>query len=201
MFKQLMAGLIVSGFVSGSALAATSSIEIDPSNTIAGHTAHKFLADGEGVDWTGAVLLIELTAGSVYNAPAFDGVSQQQAFWGLVAGLQWDSAVGIPGDGTGGIAGGAGDLGGPGGATSLGLLLSDAVPQLVSVTWFNTRTTDTGPVQIGNITLSDDAAGTWQMITAFEGGLLLQSDGTFPIPEPGALALLVLGGSGLLYRR
>lgn len=200
MTRQWLAGMIIGGCLIPSVHAATSSFEIDPTNTIAGTTAMRIIADGQGVDWTGGVLLINLTSGSIYNAPAFDGAAQQSSFWPLVPGLQWDSAVGIPGDSTASIAGGAGDLGGPGGANQIGLLLTDASPQLVSATWFNTATNNTGPVQVGNITYTNDAVGTWQLILSFAGGVLVQSAGIIEIPEPGTLAVLGFGGLGLLLR-
>lgn len=197
--------VIAAGFAASSAMAATSSVVVDGSNTIPATVANQLRADGQGVDWTGDVLLINLTAGAVSNAAAFDGAGQQSGFWALVPTLQWDSFVGIPGDGTGGIAGGAGDLGGPGGANQIGLLLTDAAPQTVSVTYFNTATNNTGSIQTGNITLSADAAGTWQRITSFAGGVLVQSGGPVAngamVPEPASLALLGLGGLAALRRR
>ena len=82
----------------------------------------------------------------------------------------------------------------------------------ISITWFNTRTTDTGLVKIANITLSDDAVGTWQLRANFADGSSLEQSGVFtsglispvtlppPYPEPASSALLGLGGLGLLRR-
>ncbi|MEZ6193804.1 MAG: hypothetical protein R3C45_21380 [Phycisphaerales bacterium] len=118
--------------------------------------------------------------------------------------LEWDTWFGVPGDGTNGIAGGAGDLGG-------GPLA--AAGSTISVTWFNTTTTDTGLLRVGNVTLSDDAQGTWQMILSFADGTLIQQSGVLegggailgelppPWPEPGTLATLGVGTLGLMRGR
>lgn len=75
----------------------------------------------------------------------------QQLFWGTIPDLEFDSWVGIPGDDIGSIFGSAVDLGDSGPA-----VLAD---QKVSVTWFNTDITDTGPVRIANISLNRGCAG------------------------------------------
>ena len=189
--------VVAAGFFASSAMAATTTWSVDGTNTIAGTVANALTADGQGDDWTGAVLKIDLTAGSIYAPGAFDSDGTQAALWGFVAGLQWDSAVGIANDGSAGIAGGAGDLGG--GAQNLGGTGVDAA----SITWFNTATTDTAAVQIGNVTLSNDAVGTWQLIGAFAAGQV-QSSGVVAggalVPEPASLALMGLGGIAALRR-
>ncbi len=190
--------VIAAGLIASPAMAATTAWSIDGTNTIAGTVANALTADGEGDDWTGAVLKIDLTAGSIYNDGAFDADGTQSALWGFVPALVWDSAVGIAGDGSAGIAGGAGDLGG--GPQNLGGTGVDAA----SITWFNTATNDTAAVQIGNITLSADAVGTWSLIGAFAAGQV-QSSGIVEngalVPEPASLALMGLGGIAALRRR
>ncbi len=190
--------ILVVGFTARSAMAAYLDGLIDGTNTIPGTVATTLVADGQGDDWTSAVLKMDLSNGSVYNDPGFDSDGTQAALWGFVPALRFDSAVGIPNDGTAGIAGGAGDLGG--GPLNIGGTGVDAV----SVTWFNTSTTDTGFVQIGNITLTDEAHGTWEMIAAFAGSQRRVSgtvvNGWF-FPEPASLAVMGLGGFALLRRR
>lgn len=177
--------------------AATSKIEVDDTVTVPDVVANKLIADGEGDDWIGAVLRVDLTAGSVYNAPGTDPGNLGPWLgwpWPLPEG---DTYVGIVNDGSAGIAGGAGDL------DCVGQSLSGTGVCAVSVTWFNTAVGDTSSVQIGNISLSDDAAGTWEMFTGFANGNLRTSGPVINgvmVPEPGALALLLVGGVALLRR-
>ena len=156
--------------------------------------ANALIADGEGDDWTGAVLRVDLSAGSVYHDDSGQGgIPSPWPFFPPER--EFDTNVGIFDDGTAGIAGGAGDLGG--GALSLN------APQ-ISVTWFNTDADDLDPVQIAMITLSPDATGTWELITSFTGGQLLSSgvviNGTI-VPEPASLTMLVLGSLAMIRQR
>ncbi len=202
-------GLLIVCLFACSAEAVTAFFGYDPRNTIPGIVANGIVVDGEGVDWTAAALKIDLFSGSVYNDPSFDSDSPQEAFWGVFPALQWDSYVGIPGDVVSGIAGGAGDLGG-GAIANIGGPGTDAV----NVSWFNTRTTDTGLVLIGNISLTPDASGTWQFLATFADGSKVEHSGVLeggsiglsgplppPYPEPGTLGLLGAGGLALLRRR
>ncbi|GAB4194441.1 MAG: hypothetical protein Kow00105_08650 [Phycisphaeraceae bacterium] len=189
---------IAAGFMATSAHAATFSITQDANNTVAGVTANRIDADGQGVDWTAIALKVDLTAGSVYNG-APDSNLPQDGFWAFFPDLEFDTWFGVPGDGTNGVAGGAGDLGGG------PLNVSGTGVDAISITAFNTTTTDTGPVRIANVSLTDDAAGTWAIIVAFGDGTLLRDSGTVAggalVPEPASLALMGLGGLAALRRR
>jgi hypothetical protein len=143
--------------------------EVNPANTVPGVVANSLIANGNGADWQTGEILMELTEGSVYNDPDFDGLTPQQNFWGTFPGLEFDSWVGIPGDATTAILSGAGDLGDPGPA-----VIAD---QKVSVTWFNTVKTDTSAVRIANISLTEDAGGTFTVIAGFTSNILLQQSG------------------------
>ncbi len=143
--------------------------EVNPANTIHNTVANSLIVNGAGGDWNSAELLMELTAGSIYNDPDFDSLEQQAGFWGVFPQLEFDSWVGLPGDGTGTVFGGAIDLGDPGPA-----VIAD---QKASVTWFNTDITNTGPIRVANMTLSDDAQGIWTVLVGFSGQILLTESG------------------------
>lgn len=197
MLRRFIAGLLVYGFTVGTAYAApTVTFAVDPTNTIPGVTARKLVVDGGGVDaWLASVLVIELTSGSIHNAAVADSDRPQPGLW-VIPGFEehrWDTWVGIPG--------GVNDVGplGAGDLSSPSLSMSG---QLVSVSWGSSDTTNTGPTLIANISLTNDAQGTWRMLTGFgtaQVNVLIQTEG-FIIPEPGTLALLGLCGPGLLSR-
>jgi len=202
MFKQTLCALLIGSPLSFNAMAAISTPEVDHTNTIPNVIANALIVDGEGDDWTGGVLKIDLTMGEVHKDP---DQNQDQVvlraligLWAWLPELQWDTWFGIPSDGSAGIAGGAGDLGG--GPLNVGGTGIDAV----SITWFNTAVGDTSPVQIGNISLTDDAAGTWEMFTSFANGQVRTSGPVINgvmVPEPVSLVLLSSCGLVLLRRR
>jgi len=189
---------VVAALTAGSAVAAPgSSWLVRGDNTVPGTVANNLIADGEGTDWTAAVLVIDVSgsSGSIHNG-APDSMRPQDGFWGFFPDLQWDTWVGtVPSN-----APGANDVG-PLGAGDLGSPVLSMAGQLVSVTWGGTSTAETGPTQIANITTTNDAQGTWQLLTSFAGGLVVQSGGVWPVPEPATLTLLSLGGLAVLRRR
>ncbi len=191
--------------VTGQAMAAVGPdvwVGSNPANTVPGTTAYGIHLDHNGIDWTVAAFKLDLTSGSVYNGTP-DSDLPQQALWTFVPELAYDTWFGIPGNGTNGIAGGAGDLGG--GALNIGGTGVDAI----SVSWFNTTTDNTDLIQVANFTVTDGATGTWSLL-AGGNGLFTEISGTlgelgtlpaFIIPEPGSAAMLAMGAVALLRRR
>jgi hypothetical protein len=172
-------------------------VSVDASNTIPNIVANSIIADGGGIDWTSISVLVELTAGHIYNGVP-DGNTPQSAFWNVPGfeQLEWDTWFGIPGDPTNGISNTEGGF--PDRPFSI-------AGQKISVTLFNNTATDTGPTRVSNISLSADAQGTWRMINAFTGGVSVHTDGVVingvMVPEPSALVLLTVGGFAMMKRK
>ncbi len=166
------------------------STAVVPQTLVPGFVANAINWDGPS-EWTSAGIVVDLTAGSVYNNTNGGDGPPSTAFIGFVPALAFDTHVGIIDDGSAGIAGGAGDIGG-------GPQSADA-PQ-ISLSWFNTATGDTGGQQIGMITLSEDAAGTWTYVSQGVATSGVVVNGAL-VPEPASLALLGLGGLAALRRR
>lgn len=172
------------------------SFQLDPTNTIPGIEAHSVIVDGDGEDWLIMALHIDLTEGSLYNDPEYDFHRPMPGIWefpGLgLERLKWDTWVGIPGDDS---------AIGPFGVVELGSSEYSLSGQVFHAGWANTDTTNTGPTLIGNISTTTGAKGTWQMLVSFSGEEgFIELSGDWPVPEPGALALLGVGGSVLLRR-
>ena len=135
---------------------------IDP-NVPEGYVANELIWDGgETEDWSGNALRIDLSAGSFYHHLYGGNGTVPQAVIDLFPEVEFDTHVGIQGDSTVYIPGGAGDLGaGP---------LSMTAPQL-SVTWGNINHDNTGYLRIGMITMSNDAVGTGSLLAP--GGTMI----------------------------
>ncbi len=184
---------IAAGFACSSALGGIS-VEIVDQTVVPGVVTHAIMWDGGGTqDWTSAAMVIDLTSGSAYQTDGAGADGPPSSFViGLVPAVEFDTYVGIIDDGSAGIAGGAGDLGGG--------PLSMNAPQ-ISVSWYNNSTDDTGIVKIGNVSLSTDAQGTWSILSAGVTVSGIVGDGYMVIPEPASLGLLGIGGLALIRRR
>jgi hypothetical protein len=129
-------------------------IPIDNSEQLTGYRSFDLQLNNPISDWTASALLLELSAGSIYQAPLGGDGPTPWDFFSFVPELEFDTYVGVPG---GSIAGGAGDIeGGEGFEFST---------ERLSATFFNTANTDIGRFSIGRVTLSDDAVGNWSLIS------------------------------------
>ncbi len=153
-----------------------------------GYTAYGIYWDGGGSeDWTSADLIADLTQGTFYQTPGAGADGPPTEFViRLVPVVEFDTYVGIiEGEGNA-IAGNAGNL------AVWEPMFSD---QRINVSWYNNGTTDTGYVKIGNFTVTNDAIGTWLILSSGEtySGIIT--------PEPASFALLALTCPALFTRR
>jgi FG-GAP-like repeat len=137
--RLLLSGTITAEFVA-----------VDNSSALTGYNTYDLQVTATA-DWTVGALLLTVTQGTIYQ-DAFGGPNPQTIVYpGATPAVAFDTGVG--GDAPSiSIVGGAGDLGGDN-------LQFDETE--LDVSWFNSRTTDTGTFSIARITLSDDAVGTW----------------------------------------
>jgi hypothetical protein len=110
-------------------------------------------------DWTSAAIVLELTAGSIYQdtlgCSSGSGPSNPILI-GLVPSLGFDSYVTEP-SGLTAVPGAAGDLN--------SLVFRPDETTGLSISWddFGASNTNFGATNIGRFTLSDDAQGTWSL--------------------------------------
>lgn len=139
-------------------IATTHSVTIAPVDTpdvLAGYHSSDLLVTTPDSDWTSAAILLELSAGSIYQDPFGADLPSHPFVAELFPTVEFDTSVGVPG---GSIAGGAIDLEGSSGSAEVSTSRLD-------VTFFNFDKTDLGTFPIGRITLSDDAEGSWSLIS------------------------------------
>ncbi len=134
-------------------------VSVDNSAGLTGYATSDLQITTPDLDWTGAALLLELTAGSIYQEPEGWGQNgstlgaPDPAGFGVFPSSEFDTYF----DGNGHtitFAGGAGDVGGD--------TLQYDTAQL-DAAWYGMATNDTGTFNIARITLSDNATGSWSL--------------------------------------
>jgi len=158
---KITAAVLIAGLASPALgiPATTNSVEIVPvdnTDVLTGFNTFDLLMTTPDSDWTSAEILLELSAGSIYQA-ALGGVGPTPSdFFSLAPGLEFDTYVGVPG---GNIAGWAGDIGGRENGKA------EVSTSRLDVAFYNIDKTNIGTFSIGRITLSDDAVGDWSLIS------------------------------------
>jgi PEP-CTERM motif len=192
--------VIAAGFVASSASAAITASNT-PNLAVAGGVSNDWTVTTD-TDFLSAVVLVELTSGSLINPNSFaPGV---ETFFNAFPG-SLDTFLSANGNPSVGIAGGAGDLdaGAPAAATFGGAVA-------LGVAWFSpgADADDIGAgLPIGSFAFTDDSQGTWALRTINAAddqenltGVVVNGVMTV-IPEPASLALMGLGGLAALRRR
>ncbi len=132
---------------------------MDSTDVLTGFNTFDLLMTTPDSDWTSAALLLDLSAGSIYQASLGGDGPVPSDFFSIAPDLEFDTYVGVPG---GNIAGGAGDIDRSKGSEA------ELSTSRLSVSFYNTALTDVGTFSIGRVTLSDDAIGAWSLISLTE---------------------------------
>jgi FG-GAP-like repeat len=125
---------------------------VDNTSELTGYTTADLQVTTDS-DWTGAALLLDLTQGSIYQDANGGDTAPSAALFGAFPTLEFDTYVAANGNSVN-LIGAAGDVGG------------DAYQfdtEQLDLTWIDLSTDDTGTINIGRVTLSDDAVGTWSL--------------------------------------
>ena len=159
---SLVGGYVVNGAMTAPVLTSTFN-QVDPGATLEGYVSNTWNVNTLGEEWLSAVLLVELTSGSVYQDAAGGDAPPNPLNFGAFPTLEYDSYM------TGGtdseapsttglvptVVGGAVDLGG-------GIPLTFDTSG-VDATWGSSEVTNpSGELMLGRVTLSDNAQGTYK---------------------------------------
>jgi hypothetical protein len=128
-------------------------VEVDNSSALNGYKTYDIRVTSPS-DWTSAVMLLELSGGSLYQDPLGTMREPPAALFSDHPTLEFDSYVTTQGN-EASIAGGAGDVGGK----HLRFNQNTA-----DISWFDVQKNDVGTFTIGRITLSDNAAGDLKLL-------------------------------------
>lgn len=157
-----------------------------------GYVTTNIIMNPETDDWAWAELLIELTAGSIYQTPTFGQRYPQPGLWSSIPELEYDSFL------TNGrleacsYNGHARDLGGD---------VEQFDTEEIDITWYDAADNNTGTgLLMARITLSSDAQGTWKLMSSFTLDMYHSVKVTMEgnvvngiIPEPSSAILVTVG--------
>lgn len=127
-------------------------LSVDNSSQLSGYNTFELEFITPAGDWGATALLLKLSSGWIYQDPVGDNQPLRSPL-----SSEFDTYVGLPNSS---VAGGAGDLERPGRVHGLEFSTS-----MLNVSFYNLDKNDIGNIPLGRITLSDNAVGSWSMLT------------------------------------
>jgi PEP-CTERM motif-containing protein len=158
---KIAAVVLIASFASpafGVVTATTTNVKIVPvdnSAVLTDFSTFDLLLTTPDSDWTSAALLLDLSAGSIYQAALGADGPMPSDFFSFAPDLEFDTYVGVSGVN---FAGAAGDF-----DASIGKI--EVSMSRLDVSFYNIDKTDIGTFSIGRITLSNDSVGAWSLIS------------------------------------
>ncbi len=166
-----------------------------PANVPAGFTPYDLKITTD-TDWTNQSLTLTVTQGSIYQDALGNDVQPNPSFLSIAPSLQWDTYFTTPG--------GFPNIAGQGTLPSFAGSESMSTTSIHADQWFDTANTGPGTFIVAQITLSNNAVGSFsgQAFNTLSGGNGTPFSGTFgAVPEPTTLAALSIGSLALLARK
>ncbi len=167
---SFVGGFIVNGAMTQPVLTSTFT-QTDPGTTLSGYVSNTWDVNTLGDKWLSAELIVDLTAGNIYQDGVGTDAPPNPALFGTNPTLQYDSYM------TGGTDSEAPSTTGTlpsliGGAVDIGGAIAATFDMSsIDATWITSLATNpSGELMLGRITLSDDACGTYKIRIGLEDG-------------------------------